>query len=743
MIASAARPSTPAAWAAFWRILVRFQADKVSPWLALRNTIGVVLPLAAGAALGSVPLGLAMSTGALNVSYSDSHEPHIVRARRMLAASFLVAIAVFAGGCFGRNHALMVPLTAVWAFVGGMLVALGPGVADLGVLSMVTLVVFAAFPMSAEAAMYSGLLALLGGLLQTFLALISWPFRRYAAIRRAIGEFYLELARNAAAPLEVTQAPPASEQSTAAQDSLTSLDREHSIEGERFRLLLRQAERLRLGLLALRRYRGRMVREHPEAAEGAIVNRYFGICARLLGTIGNSLLSGETAKAAPECLQSLDELTEALREYRGEALPGSTASLESMPSLERTASPERTAMTLEASAQMAAVTGQLRSAADMAAFYTPSGREAFERREAKTPASLRLSGALATLRANLRPESAAFRHATRLAVCVAIGDAIARFAGLGRPYWFPMTVAIVLKPDFTATFSRGVLRLAGTLAGILLATGLFYALPRAIAAQVALAGTLTFVLRCLGPANYGIFVTAITALIVILVALLRADDPYAVMAARGVNTAAGGAVALLAYWLWPTWERTQVAETLARMLDAYRLYFRAIRECYLGQDALGPHELDRTRIAARLARSNLEASIDRLSAEPGTPPESLSLLGAMQASSHRFVHAAMALEAGLSARNPGSEGEAFERFANAVELTVYYLAAALRGSPIDSGVLPLLRERHHALIHSGDSAVLRTNGRYDLVVIETDRITNSLNTLSEELLRWTRLSRRE
>ncbi|MEO8050592.1 MAG: hypothetical protein ABI833_09275, partial [Acidobacteriota bacterium] len=45
-----------------------------------------------------------------------------------------------------------------------------------------------------------------------------------------------------------------------------------------------------------------------------------------------------------------------------------------------------------------------------------------------------------------------------------------------------------------------------------------------------------------------------------------------------LNTTAGGVIALLAYWLWPTWERHQVAEGLAGMLDAFRVYFQAVRD---------------------------------------------------------------------------------------------------------------------------------------------------------------------
>jgi len=240
-----------------------------------------------------------------------------------------------------------------------------------------------------------------------------------------------------------------------------------------------------------------------------------------------------------------------------------------------------------------------------------------------------------------------------------------------------------------------------------------------------------FILRCFGPANYGILVIAVTALVVLLIAL-TGDSPNAVMAARALNTTAGGVIALLAYWLWPTWERTQAPDALARMLDAYREYFHLVRESYTAPEKSFTHELDSARLAGRLARSNLEASVDRLLAEPGTSPETVKALGAILASSHRLAHAMMALEASLATSHPVPPREAFRPFADHVELTLYYLAAALRGSPVRREELPDLREDHHALVHSGDPLT----ERYALVNVETDRITNSLNTLSEEVLRW-------
>lgn len=699
-----------------WQRVFQFQKEKIAPWIALRNTLGFALPLAAGIALGSVPAALIASIGALNVSYSDSHDPYLQRARRMLAASVLVGLAVFAGAVCGNHHLLAVPVAGAWALAAGMLVALSTTAADLGIMSLVTLVVFAARPLPPESAALSGLLALGGGLLQTALALAFWPIRRYVPERRALSSLYAELARAAVAPVEVREAPPASAQSVQAQAALASLGgdhSDHSIDGERYRMLLSQAERTRLGVFALGRLRVRTAREAPGSAESALLDRYLEVASRVLHSIGEALLAAQPAESARAELEELQSLAEELRARSPEEASAMAGMLK------------------DARLQMDAVTGQLRSALDLAASATAAGLAAFARQEVRRPWHLRLGGTLATLRANLSLRSAACRHAIRLAACVALGDAVGRGFDLHRSYWLPMTVAIVLKPDFASTFSRGVLRLAGTFAGLIFATALFHLLPAAPAAQVAAIAALMFVLRCWGPANYGIFVTAVTGMIVLLIAMAGVS-PKEVIAARGLNTAIGGAIALTAYWLWPTWERTRVQDAMAQMLDAYREYFRAIRESYIQPEASFEDALDRARLAARRARSNLEASFDRLRAEPGTAPQTMAALSGMLASSHRLIHAIMALEAGLHGSHPAPARGAFRRFANDVELTLHSLAGALRGSPLARGDLPDLREDHHALAHSGDPAT----ERYALVNVETDRVTNSLNTLSEEVLGW-------
>ena len=63
---------------------------------------------------------------------------------------------------------------------------------------------------------------------------------------------------------------------------------------------------------------------------------------------------------------------------------------------------------------------------------------------------------------------------------------------------------------------------------------------------------------------------------------------------------------------------------------------------------------------------------------------------------------------------------------------MYYLAAALRGSPSASRNLPALREDHRRLIE----ARRNFSAQDEYVLIETDRLTVSLNTLREQVMRY-------
>ncbi len=702
----------------FWQLVTRFDSSRLAPVIAARNTLGVLVALGAGIAAGSPLGGVAAASGALLASYSDTDEPYRRRAQRMLVASTAMALAIVAGALSGRHPVLAIAGAAAAAFAAGMAVAFGPTVTEVSIISLVMLITYSAQPLSAVDALGAGALAFAGALLQTTLSLALWPVRRDDPERRALGGLYLEIARMATEPVASVESPPATAAITRVQQMLRGAPDENP-RTERHRSLLVQAERMRLAILTLRRLHWRL-EQQPSPAPDAL-RRYLDGTRLVVGAIAEALLTG----TAPPWLA--DRLREAQRmadEWRRDEETRAAAG----------------ALALDVRLQMDALNGQLRAAADLAASVGrtswtaaaagPLPIAAAPRRRSRSPL-----GVISTVRANLSFRSATFRHAVRLAGAVGIAELLAQVIEWRRAYWIPMTVAIVLKPDFAGTFSRGVLRIAGTLVGLLLATALFHVFPPSTVVQAALLGVFVFVLRWAGAANYGVFTIAVSAVIVLLIALTGVAPGETIMA-RGLDTSLGGVVALVAYALWPTWERHRVGDVLADLLRGYRDYFEVVVQARTGPAAAAARELDATldgrRLAARLARTNLEASLERLRTEPGTAAARLELLQRIMASSHRFAHAAMALEAAPHAGGDG-DGPGLARFADAVDTTLGVLASAVQDDhALAPGDLPDLREAVHALV-TADAGGGRPPS---LVHAEADRIANSLNTLAEQILLW-------
>src|ERR1017187_9487846 len=61
----------------FWSTITRFDRAQLKPVMALRNALGVGLPLAAGIVLGNVSGGAMAATGALDVAFSDGADPYL------------------------------------------------------------------------------------------------------------------------------------------------------------------------------------------------------------------------------------------------------------------------------------------------------------------------------------------------------------------------------------------------------------------------------------------------------------------------------------------------------------------------------------------------------------------------------------------------------------------------------------------------------------------------------------------
>jgi hypothetical protein len=172
------------------------------------------------------------------------------------------------------------------------------------------------------------------------------------------------------------------------------------------------------------------------------------------------------------------------------------------------------------------------------------------------------------------------------------------------------------------------------------------------------------------------------------------------------------------------------------MMDASRLYLQSVFKRF-GEAPAEQPSLERERLAWRRARTNVEASVDRVISEPGITAGKRDTLLSMLASSHALMLSIFGLEAGIGRGQQHTAPEALQTFAHDVDFTLYHLAAALRGSKPASDTLPKLREDHRKLVETRDG--FSQNDGY--VLAETDRLTVSLNTLREQVMRYVGLAR--
>ncbi|HET6433628.1 FUSC family protein [Dyella sp.] len=666
--------------------LTRTRRPDVPLRVVLRNTAAVIAPLAVGLATGHTAIGLGVAAGALNTMFSDQPGPYRQRIWRLLLATGAAALASLLGMLIGDQLWPMLAATAVAGFVGGLLVVFGVDIARVGMTSMILLVVTAATPMpSAAAALGSAALIFSGGLLLALFSVAAWPLQRYRPERHALAAVFHGLSQLAAqASQDEADAPALSEAMTTLQNTLLGRHHARGRAMEAFGVLLELAERIRLELTALTELRA------PATAHAAFRQD----AAQVLTAIAEALEAGDAPERANRLLHTL-EASERNTLHGARSDPGLTVHVH-------------------------ALTGQLAAAVRNANWAGSRGELRAAAAETPLPAALRSHSVGATLRANLTPESVAFRHAIRSAVCLTAALASARALQLPHGYWVPMTAAIVLRPDFAATFNFGLLRVVGTVLGLLLTTALLHVSPNEPWAHLALMAVLCMGFRYLATAHYGAAVAALTGTVVILLSFEGVESGAAVTD-RVINTALGSAMALVAYVLWPTWERARARTALADMLAAYAGYLTALAQ---------PEQRDahrEARTAARTARTNAQASIDRMRGEPGTPVPLLDLATGLFANGNRLARTAMALEALIDDHPELPEQAETSAFVAQVAQALQALAEALREQR-PAPALPPLRDLQRSLV-----ALLQLSdhpGAVDLLARLSDRLVDNVDTLA-------------
>lgn len=161
----------------------------------------------------------------------------------------------------------------------------------------------------------------------------------------------------------------------------------------------------------------------------------------------------------------------------------------------------------------------------------------------------RLRSYTANLPRHMAWGSESLAYAAKLVATMVIATAIYRTLHLANGYWIPMTAVIVLKPQWTGTFSRGIARVLGTLCGVTIALGLAHIPHFPLWLVGVLVVAAAFACYTLQAVNYALFAVSITLYVVFLFRFGGFSETRAAHL-RLVNTAIGGGLALLADSLW-------------------------------------------------------------------------------------------------------------------------------------------------------------------------------------------------
>jgi uncharacterized membrane protein YccC len=617
-------------------IVLRFDRSSLEPGYVLRCTTGVAIPLVAATLLGHPALGVAAALGAFITGFTSLQGVYRTRMTAVLAAAFGMALTSFIGALAANSTIGIVAATAVAGYAYGVVAQRGQAASTVALNSLVAFVLFSAQAAPARGALEQSGLVFGGGLIQATLLLLAWPLARLDVERATLADAYRDLAAYARTVAQGSSTLPPMAPFTTARRVLADAQ-PFARAGEMARV-----DRVLEDTEAIRNRLGAINAIAVQAADASDLRALANVVATHLAAIAK-VLTGDRGQHL-----------ERVRDATIGAFDRYEASL-ATDSLERPIVED--------------LLTHLRDATQAAMVLSTGRLLGFSLVSKPRPASY------------VENRTVWFgRDSLRFAIVLSIAMVLGRHFAADRGYWIPLTAALVLKPDLQTTFVRGIARIAGTLLGAVVATGVIVLVRGNGELQVvatilaAAAAYLTF-----NP-NYGVFTLSITSFVVLVLAI-RGLPGTTTLEARVLDTLAGGTLAMLGYLALPSWERKRTRALLADLIEAQSQLADAILQAYANPSDGARLAIERKQAAIWRIRTTVEASIDRTRREP-YKPHTIGAARALRilAASQRFALANLALETGLDTLPSIANAGALLPFADALNARMEMLATALRES---------------------------------------------------------------
>ncbi|MET9692260.1 FUSC family protein [Streptomyces sp. NPDC006514] len=624
------------------------EETRLEPLLALRTAVGVAIVIGPALWLASPAYAASAALGAYSAGAATFQRTWRPRKVIALGAGVGLALSTFLGYLAAGRFATFLPLLAVWAFAAGMAWAVGSTAGIVAATTVGSMLVTVTLPTSVGRALeHAGIIAL-GGVAQALLILL-FPIRRWGAHRDALADALAAVADYARRLRHDPTAPFDPEPLMTARDAAAVTPSQ--------------------------------ARSRPSVLHGprGLAERIRPVVAALADPDVGAPAEGPGRDRARELLDAAAEVLDAAagairRGNPAEVSPGSTDALRVDEEHEVLEGPAR-----QAAERLVELLGEaLEIARCGTRGRTPAPPGPANAQFLVRPTMFRLVPVVVrAVRPELRRDSPVFRHAVRLAAVATLGYLIAARLPVDHGYWAPITSVMVMRPDFHQTYARAVARLAGTLAGVALATGMVRALgpdAQVFGLLAVVSAGLSFTLNRTGYAYSQCF----TAAYVVFLLGMGGQGWEQTVPERVVLTLLGGALAMLAYVVFPAWETPRLPGRLADWLAADGRYAAAVLRSYAEPTREHHADLRRALLASREARAAWQETYDRARQEP-VRPRGLTSREAEEAQEalKGFDRAAMLMESHVPRDDSRLVPEA-ERFAEALEADTAQAAVDVR-----------------------------------------------------------------
>ncbi len=239
---------------------------------------------------------------------------------------------------------------------------------------------------------------------------------------------------------------------------------------------------------------------------------------------------------------------------------------------------------------------------------------------------------------NFSLKSNHFRHAIRITLAMLIGYTISKFSFLEihKVYWILITILAIMRPAYSITKRRNILRIYGTVAGAIAGFFIVYYISNPIVLLVIFLVCLMLTFSLLKD-KYAWAVFFMTIYIFLIFDFLKPGNFQDIFFERLYDTFLGAIIVfLVSYLVLPVWEHQKNKTLILNYLKANQEYFNKVINI-LNSENIEIQEYKMSRKNAIISLANLSDNFQKMLSDPKDQQKNLENIHLFVTTSHLFT----------------------------------------------------------------------------------------------------------